>query len=168
MAKRTAVQVEGLKDVMAAVDKLNANASKAIAEGLQKVPKEVADKTRRRVPGQALSGWGGWSRTDSGMSGVGALRFDKTDIDRKIKVLSGGKRMNVRLVNQAASGAVFETAGRRNPGSQFNQALANRWGPAPRLLIRTWREERGVAKTASAVGREMRKAENLLRRAGGS
>jgi hypothetical protein len=175
MAKQTAVTVVGLDEVMAGIGKFDADARKAIAAGITKVPKEVADKTRRKTPGRALSGWGQWSRRgaknedgSTNFSDVGALTFDQAAIAKGIKVLPGGKRMNVRLVNRAASGAAFEMVGSKNPTSQFAKAVAGRWGPAPRLLVRTWREEKGITKTASAIGREMRKAEDILRRAGGS
>lgn len=170
MAKRASVTVVGLDEVMAEIGKFDRSARKSIADGLQKVPKDVADKTKRRVPpGRALSGWGGWSRRGgTSMSDVGALTFDAADIQKHIKVFPGGKRMNVRLVNQAPSGAVFEMAGSKNPQRPFNRAVASKFGPAPRLLVQTWRDEKGIKRTASAVGREMRKAEDVLRRAGGS
>ena len=175
MAKQAMVTVVGLDEVMASVGEFDPKARKAIADGLKKVPNEIADKTRRRAPGRALTNWGSWSRRggkrDDGstnFSDVGALTFDQAAIAKGIKVLHGGKRMNVRLVNRAPSGAAFEMVGSKRPGTQFNSAVASKWGPAPRLLVRTWREEKGITKTASAIGREMRKAEDILRRAGGS
>ena len=175
MAKQAMVTVVGLDEVMAGIGKFDTDARKAIADGLVKVPKEIAETTKRKTPGNALSGWGSWSRRgaknadgSTNFADVGALTFDQAAITKGIKVLRGGKRMNVRLVNRAASGAAFEMVGSKNPSTQFARAVAGRWGPAPRLLVRTWREEKGITKTASAVGREMRKAEDILRRVGGS
>lgn len=168
------IQVLGLDEVMRELDRFDPEARKAIAKGVTQVPKEIAATTRGRVVGQALTNWGGWSRGGArrksggtNYSNVGALRYDAADIQKGIRALGGGKRMNVRLVNRAASGAVFEMAGSKTPNAPFNRAM-NRYGPAPRLLVKTWREEKGIKRTASAVGREMRKAEDRLRQVGGS
>ena len=170
MARNAAIRIDNLKEVVAEVQKFDPAIRKSIASGITKVPKEVAKKTRDAVPGRGLTNWGGWSRRGGQTSGdVGALRFDQSAIRSGIKSLSGGKRMNVRLVNRAPSGAAFEMIGSKSPTSQFAQAVAGRHGSqAPRLLVKTWREEKGIKKTAAAVGREMRRAEDALRRAGGS
>jgi hypothetical protein len=173
-SRGASIQVLGLDEVMRELDRFDPEARKAIAAGITKVPKEVAAKTRGKVKDPALRNWGGWSRSGgknksggTSYADVGALRWDKGAVRSGIRSLSGGKRMNVTLVNKSAAGAVFEMAGSDNPNRPFNRAM-NRYGPAPRLLVKTWREEKGIKRTASAVGREMRKAEDKLRRVGGS
>jgi hypothetical protein len=74
----------------------------------------------------------------------------------------------MRLVNSNAAGAVFETAGSRNPGSQFNKVLIARYGDAPRLLVRTWKQEKGIRQTYTAVGRLIADAERRVQDAVGA
>jgi hypothetical protein len=47
----------------------------------------------------------------------------------------------------------------------FNRAINSRYGQAPRLLVRTWKQEQGIKTTYKAVGREIRKAEQRVQAA---
>jgi len=97
------------------------------------------------------------------------LRWDAKAVKSGIKTLTGGQRLNVRLINKSAPGAVFEMAGSKNDnaansaGRQFNNNL--KWyGTAPRLLIKTWRDEKGIKHTASEMGKVARFAEEEVNR----
>jgi hypothetical protein len=79
-------------------------------------------------------------------------------------------------VSRNAAAAVFENAGSRNDQARtnpryraqslaFNRAINSRYGQAPRLLVRTWKQEQGIKTTYKAVGREIRKAEQRVQAA---
>jgi hypothetical protein len=81
----------------------------------------------------------------------------------------------LRLVNRSAAGAIWETAGskgnmqstradRVNQSRAFNR-LANGSGAPPRLLVRTWKEEKGIRQTYTAVGKLIADATDRVQRA---
>jgi hypothetical protein len=178
MAGKTLSQVEGLDVTLNALRLIDPTFHKEARKRIRKVPAEVQKKTKARVPTQRpMRNWGSWSRVGgkygaraagvTRMADVGALRWDATAAKGGIKLLTGGQRLNVRLINKSASGAVFEMAGSKNdnsassPGRQFNDNL--KWfGAAPRLLIATWREEKGIKRTASEMGKVAKFAEERV------
>jgi hypothetical protein len=156
MAGKAAIQLEGLDATLNALKTISPTFHKEARKRIRKVPAEVQKKTKARVPTpqRPMRNWGSWSRK-------GGL------YSRSIKLLTGGQRLNVRLINKSASGAVFEMAGSKNnnaassAGRQFNDNL--KWfGAAPRLLIATWREEKGIKRTASEMGKVAKFAEERV------
>jgi hypothetical protein len=100
------------------------------------------------------------------MAGKAAIQLEGLDAT----LLTGGQRLNVRLINKSGPGAVFEMAGSKNdnsassPGRQFNDNL--KWfGAAPRLLVQTWRDEQGIKRTASEMGKVAKFAEERCKEA---
>ena len=173
MAGKTLSQVEGLDVTLNALKLIDPTFHKEARKRIRKVPAEVQKKTKARVPTpqRPMRNWGSWSRKGGlysrSIKDVGALRWDATDAKGGIKLLTGGQRLNVRLINKSASGAVFEMAGSKNnnaassAGRQFNDNL--KWfGAAPRLLIATWREEKGIKRTASEMGKVAKFAEERV------
>lgn len=172
MAGKTLSQVEGLDVTLNALKLIDPTFHKEARKRIRKVPAEVQKKTKARVPTQRpMRNWGSWSRKGGlygrSMNDVGALRWDATAVKGGIKLLTGGQRLNVRLINKSGPGAVFEMAGSKNdnsassPGRQFNDNL--KWfGAAPRLLIATWREEKGIKRTASEMGKVAKFAEERV------
>jgi hypothetical protein len=173
MAGKAAIQLEGLDATLNALKTISPTFHKEARKRIRKVPAEVQKKTKARVPTpqRPMRNWGSWSRKGGlysrSIKDVGALRWDATDAKGGIKLLTGGQRLNVRLINKSASGAVFEMAGSKNnnaassPGRQFNDNL--KWfGAAPRLLIATWREEKGIKRTASEMGKVAKFAEERV------
>jgi hypothetical protein len=71
--------------------------------------------------------------------------------------LAGGQRMNMRLVNKSPAGAVYETAGQKGNYSTPQGAVLvrnmDRFGIAPRGLVKTWRDQKGVTRFAGAIRR---------------
>jgi hypothetical protein len=175
MAGKTLSQVEGLDVTLNALKLIDPTFHKEARKRIRKVPAEVQKKTKARVPTQRpMRNWGSWSRKGGlygrSMNDVGALRWDATAVKGGIKLLTGGQRLNVRLINKSGPGAVFEMAGSKNdnsassPGRQFNDNL--KWfGAAPRLLIATWREEKGIKRTASEMGKVAKFAEERCKEA---
>jgi hypothetical protein len=175
MAGKTLSQVEGLDVTLNALRLIDPTFHKEARKRIRKVPAEVQKKTKARVPTQRpMRNWGSWSRK-GGLYGrsrndVGALRWDATAVKGGIKLLTGGQRLNVRLINKSGPGAVFEMAGSKNdnsassPGRQFNDNL--KWfGAAPRLLVQTWRDEQGIKRTASEMGKVAKFAEERCKEA---
>ena len=173
MAGKAAIQLEGLDATLNALKTISPTFHKEARKRIRKVPAEVQKKTKARVPTpqRPMRNWGSWSRKGGlysrSIKDVGALRWDATDAKGGIKLLTGGQRLNVRLINKSASGAVFEMAGSKNnnaassAGRQFNDNL--KWfGAAPRLLIATWREEKGIKRTASEMGKVAKFAEERV------
>jgi hypothetical protein len=150
MAK-AAIEVKGLDTTLRALSIIDPEAMKALKVGFKDAATPILDKAKDQIKGPALSGWGGWGdRLDFKEGKVrGGLRS-------QVSVRRRGA--NLRLVNSNAAGALFETAGSRNPTSQFNRALINRYGEAPRLLVRTWKQEKGIKQTYLAVGRLIEQA----------
>jgi hypothetical protein len=173
MAGKAAIQLEGLDATLNALKTISPTFHKEARKRIRKVPAEVQKKTKARVPTpqRPMRNWGSWSRKGGlysrSIKDVGALRWDATAAKGGIKLLTGGQRLNVRLINKSASGAVFEMAGSKNnnaassAGRQFNDNL--KWfGAAPRLLIATWREEKGIKRTASEMGKVAKFAEERV------
>jgi len=175
MAGKTLSQVEGLDVTLNALKLIDPTFHKEARKRIRKVPAEVQKKTKARVPTQRpMRNWGSWSRKGGlygrSMNDVGALRWDATAAKGGIKLLTGGQRLNVRLINKSGPGAVFEMAGSKNdnsassPGRQFNDNL--KWfGAAPRLLVQTWRDEQGIKRTASEMGKVAKFAEERCKEA---
>jgi hypothetical protein len=175
MAGKTLSQVEGLDVTLNALKLIDPTFHKEARKRIRKVPAEVQKKTKARVPKQRpMRNWGSWSRKGGlygrSMNDVGALRWDATAAKGGIKLLTGGQRLNVRLINKSGPGAVFEMAGSKNnnaassPGRQFNDNL--KWfGAAPRLLVQTWRDEQGIKRTASEMGKVAKFAEERCKEA---
>jgi hypothetical protein len=175
MAGKTLSQVEGLDVTLNALRLIDPTFHKEARKRIRKVPAEVQKKTKARVPTQRpMRNWGSWSRKGGlygrSMNDVGALRWDATAAKGGIKLLTGGQRLNVRLINKSGPGAVFEMAGSKNdnsassPGRQFNDNL--KWfGAAPRLLVQTWRDEQGIKRTASEMGKVAKFAEERCKEA---
>ena len=175
MAGKTLSQVEGLDVTLNALRLIDPTFHKEARKRIRKVPAEVQKKTKARVPTQRpMRNWGSWSREGGlygrSMNDVGGLRWDATAVKGGIKLLTGGQRLNVRLINKSGPGAVFEMAGSKNdnsassPGRQFNDNL--KWfGAAPRLLVQTWRDEQGIKRTASEMGKVAKFAEERCKEA---
>jgi hypothetical protein len=175
MAGKAAIQLEGLDATLNALKLIDPTFHKEARKRIRKVPAEVQKKTKARVPTQRpMRNWGSWSRKGGlygrSMNDVGALRWDATAVKGGIKLLTGGQRLNVRLINKSGPGAVFEMAGSKNdnsassPGRQFNDNL--KWfGAAPRLLVQTWRDEQGIKRTASEMGKVAKFAEERCKEA---
>jgi hypothetical protein len=187
-SKAHGITLYGLDETLAALKTIDPTFRKQAQKRIRKVPTEIATKTKARVPARPMRNWGGWSRrggvargggTDYGS--VGALRWDQGAVKSGIKVLTGGQKLNVRLVNRSGPGAVFEMAGTLNkfamptgkasgprgnasqPGGQIFNDNLKAFGVAPRLLVKTWRDEKGIKRTASELGKVAKFAEERVK-----
>jgi ribosomal protein L39E len=187
--KQHGIVMTGLNETLAALKTIDPLLRKEAQKRIRKVPAEIATKTKGRVPAnRPMRNWGGWSRRGGVNSAgvnygdVGALRWDAKAVKSGIKVLTGGQKLNVRLVNKSGPGAVFEMAGTKNnfaaptgkkegprgtaaqPGGAIFTANLRAFGVAPRLLVKTWRDEKGITRTASEMGKVARFAEEEVNR----
>lgn len=147
-----AIKVTGVDRTLRALRVIDPEAMKAFRSGFKDAATPILDKAKAEVTGPPLSGWGKWG---------GRLDFNDRKVRTGIRSQVSVRRRdaNLRLVSSNAAGAVYENAGSRNPNSQFNRALIDRHGGAPRLLVRTWKQEKGIKQMHLAVGRLIERAE---------
>lgn len=189
-AKQHGITLYGLDETLQALRTIDPTIRKNAQKRIRKVPAEVQKKTKARVPSnRPMRNWGGWSRRGGVARGssatsfgdVGALRWDDRAVKSGIRLLTGGQKLNVRLLNKSAPGGVFEMAGSKgtvrqpmlgnvprfktyHPASQVFQNNMKMFGVAPRLLIKTWRDEKGIKRTASEIGKVAKFAEEEVKR----
>lgn len=158
MANGASIEVTGLQTTLRALKIIDPEANKAFRKGFRDAAEPILGKAKKLVDGPPMSGWGKWG---------GRLDFEpqkvRSGIRTQISARKGGA--NLRLVNANAAGAVYETAGSRSVSSNFNLVLRHRFGPAPRLLVRTWKEEKGIRTTYTAVGKLIADAQDRVQRA---
>jgi len=160
MANGASIEVKGLQTTLRALKIIDPEAMKAMRKGFREAAKPIIDKAKDRVPEpSALSNWGRWG---------GRLDWDSSKVKRGLKSqISVTKRYAAfRLVSSNAAGAIYENAGSQSPNSRLVQGLDNSGrGPAPRLLVRTWKEEKGIRLLHTKVGRLIQDAQDRVQRA---
>ena len=160
------ITVEGLDDTLRALRTVDPEAMKALRKGFKAVATPILDKAKKNVPAQPMSGWGNWG---------GRKNYKKSAVESGLRsqVSVTKTRANLRLVNANPAGAIFETAGSKNNQARtprqyrklsrhFNGLLNQRFGKAPRLLVRTWKQEKGIRQTYTQVGRLIEEAERTI------
>lgn len=115
------VKIEGNTDLRKALRRfapdLEKNLRKEMASGL----KPVVRAARSYVPADApMSGWAARSFSEARFPMYSARTITKgitysTSVSKKNK---NGFTSNARIMNKSAVGAIYETAGRKNPGGQ--------------------------------------------------
>ena len=117
-------EVSGALELRKALRKIEPALAKETEKEIRNLLKVVAVKARGFVPSQApLSGWGN-------AVGVWENRvFSTSDIKRGIGYSTAASKPNKRgfrsiatIFNKSAAGAIYETAGRKNPQGQPTQA----------------------------------------------
>jgi hypothetical protein len=165
------ITVQGLDVTLRALKIIDPEAMKALRVGFKEAATPVLKVAKERVPAKPLSGWGGWG---------GRLDYDQEKVRRGLRsqVSVTRTRANLRLVNSSPAGAIWETAGskmemkgtrpdRVNQSRAFN-TFANGQSAAPRLLVRTWKQEKGIRQTYTAVGKLIAAAERRVQNAVGA
>jgi hypothetical protein len=172
MAK-AAIEVKGLDTTLRALSIIDPGAMKALRVGFKDAATPILDKAKAEVANPPVSGWGQWKSWRSGRD----LSWNGTKVRRGLasQVTMGRRNAGLRLVNRDPAGAIWETAGskmdmrttradRVNQSRAFNQ-LANGRDPAPRLLVGTWKQEKGIKQTYIAVGSLIKQAEARVQEA---
>jgi hypothetical protein len=167
------IKVTGLDKTLRALRLIDPEAMKALRVGFKNAATPILDKAKAKASDPPLSGWGQWKSWSSGRD----LSWNSTKVRRGLasQVTVGRRNAGLRLVNRDPAGAIWETAGskmdmrttradRVNQSRAFNQ-LANGRDPAPRLLVGTWKQEKGIKQTYIAVGGLIKQAEARVQEA---
>ena len=148
------VSVKGGIELRKALKKFTPDLAKETQKEMASLLKPITTKARGFIPAQApLSGWGKVSSNSKwywdGRAAKGGEGY-KTTPSRPNRQ---GFRSLARIQNASMSGAIYETAGRKNPGGNFSPrlpgTLTGRGKMAGRAIFRAWSEDNG--KTTAAV-----------------
>jgi hypothetical protein len=148
------VAVKGGIELRKALRKFTPDLAKETQKEMSALLKPITAKARGFIPSDApLSGWGKAS-VDArwywdGKAAKKGVGYKTTPS----KPNRSGFRSLARIQNASRSGAIYETAGRKNPGGNFSPRLpGNLVGKAKmagRAIFRAWSEDNG--KTNAAV-----------------
>jgi len=149
-------EVKGATKLRKALREYEPDLAKATTKELGNLLKPIAAKARGFMPAESpLSGWA--ERAD----GKGKFPTYNPSIAKKgityktspSRPNNRGWRSLVSLLNKSAAGAIYETAGRKNPGGNFSPRLGGEPKGQGKLqgrgIFRAWNEDQG--KTQGAV-----------------
>jgi hypothetical protein len=148
------VQVKGGIELRKALKKFTPDLAKETQKEMGSLLKPITAKARGFIPSQApLSGWGKASVNArwywDGRAAKKGVGYKTTPS----KPNRSGFRSLARIQNASMSGAIYETAGRKNPGGNFSPrlpgSLVGSRKMAGRAIFRAWSEDNG--KTNAAV-----------------
>lgn len=119
-------EVTGALELRRALKKLAPDLAKESQKEISGLLRSITNKARGYVPSEApLSGWG----KAVGVWGTSTRRYDSAEIKRGITFSAAPSKPNNRgfrslaaIYNKSAAGAIYETAGRKNPMGQPSQA----------------------------------------------
>lgn len=164
------VNVKGGIELRKALNKFTPDLAKDMQKEMAVLLKPISAKARGFIPASApLSGWG---KTKPDARWYWDGRAAKKGVGYKTtpsKVNRSGFRSLARIQNASMSGAIYETAGRKNPGGNFSprlpgQLVGNR-KMAGRAIFRAWSEDNG--KTNAAVIKAIEDARDKFNKAVG-
>jgi hypothetical protein len=115
-----AVKLSGVKYVLSQLNKVSPEARKNINKEVKKAAKPVVSKARGFIPSSSpLSGW------ESTSGEWGDRGFNSAKVKSGIGFSTGATKPNrngysylAYFYNKTAAGAIYETAGRKNPSGQ--------------------------------------------------
>jgi len=115
------VELKGLGNTQRAMRKFTPDLYKKMNSEISAVMLPVRNEARNYVPLKTLSGW----QNQTGVWALSDRTYDALTIKRGIVYRRGrtkandkGFRSSYRIVNTTAAGAIYETAGRKNPSGQ--------------------------------------------------
>jgi hypothetical protein len=149
-------EVKGADKLRKALREFEPDLAKETTKELGNLLKPITAKARGYMPSESpLSGWA--ERPD----GKGKFpTYNPTLAKRGISYKTSPSKANrrgwrslVSIINKSAAGAIYETAGRKNPGGNFSPRLGGdvkgRDKLQGRAIFRAWEEDQG--KTQGAV-----------------
>ena len=148
------VSVKGGIELRKAMKKFTPDLAAQTQKEMAALLKPITAKARGFIPYSApLSGWGKAKPTArwywDGRAAKKGVGYKTTPS----KVNRSGFRSLARIQNASMSGAIYETAGRKNPGGNFSPrlpgSLVGSRKMAGRAIFRAWSEDNG--KTNAAV-----------------
>jgi hypothetical protein len=174
MATQPAIKVEGLDVTLRALRTIDPAALRALRKGFADATKPIITKTKAVVPAKALSGWGDWNSSRDGRN----LGFDQAAVRKGItsQVSVTRRAARLRLISKNPGGAIYENIGSKADQKQTNpyyipqskafiRNISARHGKPGRLLVHTWKQEKGIKQTYKAVGRLIADAEKRVQEA---
>ena len=164
------VQVKGGVDLQKALRKFTPDLAKETQKEMASLLKPIAAKARGFIRSDApLSGWGKAAPTArwywDGRAAKKGVGYKTTPS----KANRQGFRSLARIQNASRSGAIYETAGRKNPGGNFSPrlpgTLVGSRKMAGRAIFRAWSQDNG--KTNAAVIKAIEEARDKFNKAVG-
>lgn len=162
MADRITIQVEGVKETLKALRRLDPELRKEFNRNARQLVKPITDLAKSKYTVLPLSGfrrrWTTGGRTLTPIT-IGRFRGGVT-----FKVDTSKKRSSVFLVRQNnAVAAIYDMAGRSNRGNQLDQSLqAAGWGTASRVM---WpAAEARIGEVRGALNDLVKEAEKIVER----
>lgn len=164
MAELFEVTIEeyGVRRVMAALQELEPTLANELHGNYRSVLDPILRSAKNRMANRELrlKNYNKWQRR--GEPGFDAnLSFQPARMAQGFSLIDRfGKRTSdttadltlFTLINRSAPGTVYELAGVNGgaPGETFVRNITKKYGKAPRALIYTWREKRGITKVYNA------------------
>jgi len=149
-------EVKGADKLRKALKQYEPDLAKETTKELGNLLKPIAAKARGYMPAQSpLSGWADRSFNEGRFPTYNASIAKKgiTYRTSPSRPNNRGWRSLVSLLNKSAAGAIYETAGRKNPGGNFSPRLGGdpkgQGKMQGRGIFRAWNEDQG--KTQGAV-----------------
>jgi hypothetical protein len=149
-------EVKGADKLRKALREYEPDLAKETTKELGNLLKPIAAKARGYMPSESpLSGWAARSFNEGRFPTYNPI-IAKRGIAYKTspsRPNSRGWRSLVSILNKSAAGAIYETAGRKNPGGNFSPRLGGDSKGQGKLegrgIFRAWNEDQG--KTQGAV-----------------
>ena len=145
------VDVTGALELRKALKKLAPDMAKESQKEIAGLLRSVTNKAKGYVPSQApLSGWA----SSKGIWGDSPRRYDASEIKRGITFSAAPSKPNKRgfrsmaaIFNKSAAGAIYETAGRKNPMGQpaAKRTIAYRGGQ----IVPAWQSGKDINTSAN-------------------
>ena len=125
------VELKGADKLRKALRKFEPDLAKAQTKEMTAALKPITNKARGFMPasGSQLSGWTKASSSAETTNYRHFPKYDQTEAKRGVKYSTSPSKPNkrgfvslARIINSSAGGAIYETAGRKNPQGQPSQA----------------------------------------------
>lgn len=171
---RPGINVENLDKTLNALRVIDPEMKKNLNKEMVKSVSPILKKARAAVPVRPARNWGGWidKETKRDLSwNQSVVRKGLTTSTANSRAHLGGIRSQFRLLNKSIAGSIYETAGQGRP--QRTNTVQSRTfvrnltlsRQTPRLLVHTWREEKGYTVVAGAMRGVVERAEARVNQA---
>jgi hypothetical protein len=126
-----AVELKGADKLRKALRQFEPDLAKMTTKEMAAALKPITNKARGYMPSnsQMLSGWTSASSSAETTNYRHFPKYDQTEAKRGVKYSTSPSKPNkrgfvslARIMNTSAGGAIYETAGRKNPSGQPSQA----------------------------------------------
>jgi len=125
------VELKGADKLRKALREFEPDLAKATTKQMAAALKPITNKARGYMPTntQMLSGWTSETSLENTVKYRVFPKYDQTEAKRGVKYSTSPSKPNkrgfvslARIINSSAGGAIYETAGRKNPSGQPSQA----------------------------------------------